>query len=163
MSILGDIVGTYRNPRRAMLRRLAVTNEAKALMTLMGACMLVFVAQWPLVARQALLDPSITFEQRIGAVLMGWVFMAPLLFYAIGGLIWLAVRATGNPPSGLAIRVTLFWSLFAAGPFWLAYGLAEGFMPGTVVTTVLGVFLLVTLFFFVISGISVVLKLRAAP
>jgi len=163
VSILGDIVGTYRNPRRVMLRRLAHTNEAKALMTVMGACVLVFVAQWPSLARRAQFDPSVTFEQWVGATLMGWVFLAPLLFYAIGGLIWLAIRATGKPASGLAIRATLFWSLLAATPLWLAYGVALGFWPGHLVTTLLGVFLLVTLFFFVISGISIVLKLRAEP
>ena len=163
MSILGDIVGTYRNPARVMVRRLTHSTEAKALMTLMAACVLIFVSTWPKLARNAHVNPDIPFEAWISGSLMVWVFFAPLLAYGVCGLIWLAIRAAGRPPSGLAIRVTFFWSLLAATPLWLGYGIASGFRPGAVGTTLLGVLLLVTVFYFVISGISVVLKLRSDP
>jgi len=162
MSIVGDIFATYRSPRRVMARRLSAASEATALMTLMAACGLVFVAQWPLMARLAHLDPSVTLEQRIGAVLLGWVFFAPLVFYALTGLIWLVLRVAGRPVSGLALRSSVFWALLAATPVWLLYGLAQGLAGAAVAAQVIGILLLLILFTFVISAVSSVLTKSAS-
>ena len=48
MSLTTDIVATYRGPRRVIRRLLeGGEQEARALMFLIVACVLIFVAQWP--------------------------------------------------------------------------------------------------------------------
>jgi len=40
-------------------------REDRALATLLGACVILFIAQWPFHARAAYLDPSIPLEARL--------------------------------------------------------------------------------------------------
>ena len=54
MSIVADIVRSYVQPRAVIRDRLAEgQREDRALMLLMLGCGLVFVAQWPRLARRA--------------------------------------------------------------------------------------------------------------
>jgi hypothetical protein len=128
MSVLRNALRSWANPRAAFVRELSGATEAKALAYLMGACFLIFVAQWPALARAAALDPAIPFDARIGGALLGWLFIAPLFFYALAGLAHLIARAFGGRGSGLSARMALFWSLVASVPLFLLFGLVSGFL-----------------------------------
>ncbi len=48
MPITTDIVESYRRPRAVLRRRMGgAENEGRALALLMGACLLIFISQWP--------------------------------------------------------------------------------------------------------------------
>lgn len=137
----------YRVPRKVVRRQLGLgVREDRALMYLMLACGLIFVAQWPRLSREAYLDASVPLDARIGGALLGWFFVAPLGLYALAALSRIAARALGGQGSWYSARLALFWSLLAAAPMWLLNGLAAGFVgpgPGQQLISVLalGVFL----------------------
>jgi hypothetical protein len=148
MPLTTDIVATYRGPRRVIRRMLAEgEQEARALMFLIVACVLIFVAQWPRLRREAILDPSMPFDARVGGALMAWIFIVPLALYAVALLSFWLGRAVKGRGSAYGCRLALFWSLLAASPLWLLFGLTSGFFgagPERVLTgaIALGVFLL---------------------
>ena len=132
MSVTRDIVRTYRHPRQVLRRRVAGgPREDRALAVLMAACFLVFVAQWPYLARLAHEDPSVTLQMRLGGALMGWLFIAPLGAYVLAAITHAAARLVGGRASWFKARMALFWALLAASPLWLLNGLVAGFIgPG---------------------------------
>lgn len=98
-------------------------REDRALVFLIVACLLMFVAQWPRLQLEALIDPDIPLEARLGGALMGWLFIAPLALYAIAALSRIIARLLGGQGSWLSARMALFWSLLAVTPLWLLNGL----------------------------------------
>ena len=131
MSIALDILRTYRAPREVLARRVgAMPREDRALAVLLGACALIYVAQWPRFSRVAFLDPSVELEARMAGGLFGWLMVMPLVFYGLSIVVTLILRALGRPISGYACRMSLFWALLASTPLWLLSGLAAGFAPG---------------------------------
>lgn len=132
MPLTADIAATYRSPRGVLRRQLASgVREDRVLFYLMLACGLIFISQWPLLSRQAHLDPSVPLAARLGGALMAWLFVAPLVFYLLAGLSHLVARALGGRGSFFTARLALFWSLLAATPLWLLFGLVSGFIgPG---------------------------------
>ncbi len=96
MAVSADILRSYRAPRAVLRDRLArgphAGREGRALVYLMIACGLIFVAQWPRLARQAHLTDEVPFEALMAGALFGWMFLAPLFFYAVGALLGLALR-----------------------------------------------------------------------
>jgi hypothetical protein len=133
-----DIVRTYRAPRRVVREKLAGgEREDRALATLMAACFLIFVAQWPLLSRQAYLDPSVPLDARMGGALMGWLFIAPMAAYVIAAASRLLARLFGGRGTWFGARLALFWALLAASPLWLLNGLVAGFIgPGAALNLV---------------------------
>lgn len=129
MAIVPDIVASWRRPAVVMRRKLAQgENEAGGLAALMAAMVLIFVAQWPRLAREAHIDPSVPLDARIGGALLGFVFILPLAAYGLAGLSWLALKIF-RPVSGWATRLALFWALLATTPVFLLSGLVAGFVP----------------------------------
>jgi hypothetical protein len=117
-------------------------GEGRALAYLMSASALIFVAQWPRLSREAYLQPEVPLEARLGAALLGWLFMAPLFFYALAALSHLAARVMGGRGSWLAARLALFWTLLAVAPGFLFHGLVAGFIGPGPALTVTGALLL---------------------
>ena len=139
MSVVLDIARTYRAPREVIRRRCSgAPQESRALVTLMLACVIFFVAQWPYLARLAFEDPRIPLEARLGGALLGWVFMAPLVFYAIAALSHLVLRVFGGQASWYESRMALFWALLASSPIWLLNGLVGGFVGPGIAMTIVG-------------------------
>ena len=132
MPVTTDITATYRGPRRVMRRLLgAGVREDRALVILISACAVVFVAQWPRLAREAHLTGQDLYP-LLGGTLMAWLFIAPLLLYALAFVSGLVLRALGRPSSGYAARLALFWAFLAASPLILLHGLVAGFVgPGS--------------------------------
>ncbi|WP_416915940.1 MAG: YIP1 family protein [Roseicyclus sp.] len=132
MAVTTDIVATWRRPGTVMRRLLSMgRREDRALAMLIAACLVIFVAQWPRLSREAFFDPSVPLEARLGGALLGWLFIAPLMAYAvaaIGHLLALIVKGKG---SWYSSRLALFWSLLSTSPAFLFYGLVAGFIgPG---------------------------------
>ncbi len=131
MSVVLDILRTYRAPREVQARRIeGGPREDRALAILLAACGVIFVAQWPRFAREAFLDSSVSLEARMAGGLFGWILVMPLVFYALSLVLTIVMRATGTPVPGHACRMALFWALLASTPLWLFAGLLGGFAPG---------------------------------
>lgn len=121
----------YTAPARVFRARLGTTpREDRALAVLMVACLLIFVGRWPALQRQAI-ETGGDFQMLAGGALFAWLFVMPLVAYALGALSHLAARAFGGHGSGYAARFALFWALLVASPLWLLAGLVEGLIgPG---------------------------------
>lgn len=131
MPVTRDIAATYRGPRRVVGRLLDMgVREDRALALLMAGCIVVFVAQWPRLAREAHLAQE-ALNPRLGGALMGWIVIAPLIFYLLAFLSYLAVRLLRGRITGYGARLALFWAFLAASPLLLLHGLVAGFVgPG---------------------------------
>ena len=127
-----DTLRAWRHPRQIMGLRLSEgVREDRALIFLMVACFLIFVAQWPRLVRDATLDPSTPLDARLGGALLGWLFLVPLAFYAFAALSHLIARMLGGKGSWFSSRMALFWALLAAAPMWLLNGLVTALVDVT--------------------------------
>ena len=131
MPVTQDILATYRAPRRVVGRLLAMgVREDRALALLLAGCALVFVAQWPRLAREAYLAGE-ALNPRLGGALLGWLVIAPLIFYLLAFVSQIIARLIGGRVTGYGARLALFWAFLAATPVLLLHGLVAGFIgPG---------------------------------
>lgn len=144
MAVTTEILRSWRNPGAAMRRQLAGgVREDRALLLLMVACLFLFVAQWPRLAREFAADPSVPLEARLGAAMLGLLFIAPLAFYLLAAASHLVARLLGGRGSFGTARMALFWALLATSPAFLLHGLAMGFLGPVPGTRVLGSLVLV--------------------
>jgi hypothetical protein len=163
VSVALDIVRTYRAPREILRRRVADgPREDRAIAILMAACVVMFIAQWPYLARLAHQDPTIPLEARLGGALLGWVFMVPLVLYALSAIVHVLARAAGGQASWFEARMALFWALLASTPLWLLNGLVLGFVGPGIEARGTGLLALAALFIFWISGLREVEGARKA-
>lgn len=132
MSLTQDILQSYRAPRTVLRRRLGPEpREDRALAILMGACLLLFVAQWPGHARAAHLAPEVPLDARLTGALMGTIFLLPLLAYAVAAASHLLLRLFGGQGTFHGARMALFWAMLAVAPLMLLNGLVRGMIgPG---------------------------------
>lgn len=137
MAVTTDMMRAWTRPRAVIRARLGQgPREDRALAVLMAACGLIFVAQWPVHARAAHLDPAMPLEARLGGALLGSLFLLPLIAYALAGLSHLVARALGGKGQGFGARLALFWALLAVAPVMLLQGLVAGLIgpsPGLIV------------------------------
>lgn len=154
MSVTGDILATYRRPGPVMRRLIAAgQREDRALAMLMAACILVFVAQVPQLARQAhLAEPPL--EMLLGASLLAWLMMAPLMLYGLAALSHLAARALGGRGDWYGARLALFWALLASSPVLLVHGLVAGLVGSGPARTGAGALWLAVFLWFWIAGLA---------
>ncbi len=126
MAVSSDILRTWRHPRRVVADLLDQgRREDRAIAFLMVGCGLIFVAQWPRLARVAL-ETGDELSKLVAYELVAWIFFWPLVFYAIAGLSFLALRFVGRGISAFSARLALFWAFLAATPAGLLYGLQTG-------------------------------------
>ena len=152
MSVSRNIVATYRGPGRVLRGLLALgQREDRAIAYLMGACILIFVAQLPRLSREAHLSGD-DLNMLMGASLMAWVFIAPLLFYALAFLARLVGQVLGGKGTAYGARLALFWALLAASPLILLHGLTAGFVGPGIEQQAVGLVWLVVFLWFWISG-----------
>lgn len=139
MAITSDIVASWRHPR-GMIRQLLAEgpNEARALVILLGSCLLIFVSQCPRLAREAQLDPGVPLDARMGVTLFALIFMMPLIFYAIAAVSHIVARGFGGKGTWYGARLALFWALLCAVPAMLVHGLLAGLVGPGAVTSVVG-------------------------
>ena len=145
MAVTTDIIRTWRGPRAVMRDLLADgKREDRALAYLIVFCLLVFVAQWPRLARQAAgfdLAPGAEprdLLQMMTYELFAWITVWPLLLYALAGLSHLLAKLFRGRGTFYTARLALFWSLLASVPLLLLYGLMAGFLGPVVGTHLVG-------------------------
>lgn len=134
MSAVLDIARTYRAPGAVQSRRAhAPGSEGRLYAVLMAGCVLMFAASMPRQMRIANENPELPFEGLLSAQLFVWVFMMPVIYYALAWIARQVARALGGQGTGVTARATLFWAVLAAAPLALLAGLFEGFAgPGPV-------------------------------
>ena len=159
MSVASDILRTYRTPRDVLRARIGASErEDRALATLMGACVLIFVAQWPRLSREAFEDPSIELNALMAGALFGWVLIAPLFFYTLALVVHWILKAARRNSTGYKSRTALFWALLAAAPLWLLSGLMAGFVGPSSGTSLAGIIALGSFLVFWGAGLIEIAK-----
>jgi hypothetical protein len=153
MAVTRDIPRAWVRPGRVMRERLAgAGSERVAFVYLAVASVLGFAAALPGLVRQSRLpDPAFEaairaeasesrimtvpaditdakFEALMSGALMGWIFIVPILAYALAWLSHLIARALGGRGTGLEARHALFWAFLASTPALLLAGLTTGFV-----------------------------------
>ena len=152
MSVIRNIYDSYRRP--ATVYQSFVTEhfeEKTALGFLAGGCLLAFISRWPTAARDAYLSDQ-ALDMVLGAALFAWIFIAPLFFYALAGVLTFLLFIGGLRDIGLHLRLSLFWSFLAAAPIMLIYGLASGFLGQGVLTNLIGVLWLGVFLWFLVCA-----------
>ncbi|MFZ3583881.1 hypothetical protein ACOI1H_17160 [Loktanella sp. DJP18] len=145
MAVTADILRTWRGPRAVMRDLLAQgKREDRALAYLIVSCLLVFVAQWPRLARAAAgfdLAPGAVprdLGQMMTYELFAWITVWPLALNGLAALSHLIAKLFGGRGSFYAARLALFWSLLASVPLLLFYGLMAGFLGPVAGTHLVG-------------------------
>lgn len=152
MAITNEIVATYRGPGRVVRQLLrSGPREDRALVYLMGACALFFVAQLPRLARDAHLSGQ-DLDQLMVGTLMAWIFVAPLLLYTIAFVARGIGRVLGGQGSAYGARLALFWALLASSPLVLLHGLTAGFIGPGIELKIVGLIWFLVFGWFWISG-----------
>ena len=138
MAVTTQIVASWTRPRAVIRRMLAAgPREGRALMLLMAGCLVIYVAQWPVLARAAELAPEVPLEARLGAGLLAWLFIWPILFYGLAAISHLLLRPFGGRGSWYGSRLALFWTVLVVSPLMLLQGLTAGMVgPGPALTLV---------------------------
>ncbi len=158
MGVAQDIIRSYRAPRGVLRHRLGPQeNEGAALVTLMLACGLIFVAGWPRLSRIAF-ETGQELQMLLGAALLSWLFMMPLFFYILALIVNIIQRILRFKTTGYETRMALFWGLLAAAPMWLFWGLSVGFLSNPVAVSFIGALSLAVLLYFWIAGLIEVSK-----
>ncbi|WP_293450762.1 YIP1 family protein [Planktotalea sp.] len=153
MPVSSDIVATYRGPRTAIARILSTgQREDRALMILMSACLIAFIARWPALARQAHISGE-DLNMLLGGALLAWLFIAPLALYAIGAFTRIVAKVLRGKGNWYGARMALFWALLASSPLMLLNGLVEGLIGPGPGLQVVGFLWFVTFIWFWVSGL----------
>lgn len=154
---------SYRAPR-AVVRGLnqGSRREARILVYLMLACALFFVAQWPGIARSAQLDELQPFEARMSGALFGVMFIAPLVFYGIAGVLTLLLRVFVAKVDGFDIRLALFWALLVVSPLSLLQGLVAGIIGQGQQALATGIVIFAVFLMVLVAGLRVALEAALA-
>jgi len=129
MALTQDIVATYRGPGRVVARFLAQgRNEVRALLFMLIAGMMMFVASTPFQAREAQLDPDVPLIARLYWSAFLYILIMPILVYLFAIVIWGLARVARRQVTGYEVRFTLIWALLASTPVMLLMGLTAGFI-----------------------------------
>jgi hypothetical protein len=143
VTVTEEILATWRRPRDILRARLNEgVREDRAIAVALGACCLMFVAQWPALSRAATLDPSVPLDARIGGALMATMFILPVVLYGVAALSHILARLVGGKGSHYGARLALFWSLLCTSPLFLLNGLVAGFLGQGIQATVVGLIVL---------------------
>jgi hypothetical protein len=128
MSLVPDIIESWRHPRRVVRRHLLrPRSEAFAFTFLFVFLLVAFVAQWPQAARASYLQPEVPLTQRLLAAGLGLMATIPA-WYGLAAVSRLVARAFGGQGDWYGARVALFWALAAVSPAMLLQGLTSGLL-----------------------------------
>ena len=162
MSLTRNILRSYRDPA-GVVRGLAQGDlrEPQVMFFALLACGLIFVAQWPILSRAATLDPSVTFEQRMGGAMFGIMFLLPLVLYGLAALLKLGLRLSGRSVPGILARLALFWSLLVVTPLMLVQGGLSAFLGPVGLTQGFGFVVLLVFLYILVKSVSAVRGIAA--
>ena len=128
MAVTVDIVRAHTRPRTVMAKLLSMGHrEDRILAMLMGACFIMFAAQWPYRARQSHLEGS-NLTDMLQTDMFGLIFVMPLMMYGFAALSHLIAKVFRGKGTWFGARLALFWALLASTPILVLWGLAKGFV-----------------------------------
>jgi hypothetical protein len=156
MALTGDIVATYKGPGRVVARFLSQgRNEVRALLFVLIAGMMMFIAVMPYQAREAQLDAEVPLQARIYWSAFFYILIMPILLYLVAFFLWPFVWLFRRPVSGYEVRFSLFWALLATTPVMMLLGLTAGFIGQGSELELVGYLWLGVFLWFFISGLRV--------
>lgn len=159
MSLVPDIVESWRHPARVVRRHLVRPPSEAFIFTFLFVFLLIaFIAQWPQAARASYLQPEVPLTQRLLAAGLGLMATIPL-WYGLAALSRLVARALGGQGDWYGARVALFWALAVISPAMLLQGLTSGLLGAGVQAAVVGA--AVALAFLILWGLMLVEAERA--
>lgn len=148
-SLAGDMVRIWRRPEAVFRARLAVAGEGSALGAIMAACLIIFVSQWPRLARESHLAADLAggevpaLRTLVAINLVAMLLVAPLVLLGVATLSVHGAALFGRRLSPLAARMALGWALLAVAPLTLIHGIVSGLAgPGPLVAATGSVVLL---------------------
>ncbi|SDE15879.1 hypothetical protein [Limimaricola pyoseonensis] len=157
MAVSSDILRTWRAPRQVVSDLAAEgRREDKAVGWLFVACGLIFVAQWPRLARVAF-ETQAEVAQLMAYELLAWIFVWPLFFYVLAGASWLVLKVFRAGVTAFEARLSLFWAFLAATPAGLLYGLQSGLNGPGLATSAVGAVWIAAFFLFWAQGLRAVI------
>ena len=152
MAAVDDIVRSYRRPGEVVRSHLARTRSEPRLFTLLFSGLLViFVAQWPRLARQNFESPDVPMVGLMLGTALAIAAMVPF-FYALAMIGTLVSRIFGGRGDGYGGRLALFWALLAVSPLTLLQGLTLGLIGYGTQANVVAV--IVSTVFFLFWGVG---------
>ena len=153
MPLIQSITQSYRNPQ-LVFRQMWVAGvvESKSLALVMGASVAGFISALPELARRAHLE-SLDLQQLMGGALLGWIFMAPLMFYCLALVLYWILGLFLKTITAAQMRVIVFWSLVVAVPVLLLHGLVAGFIGPSVQKQIIGIVWIAVVMRTFISGV----------
>lgn len=138
MSLVPDIVESWRHPARVLRRHLARPRSEAFIFTFLFVFLLIaFVAQWPQAARASYLHPEAPLTQRLLAAGLGLMATIPL-WYGLAAVSHLVARGLGGQGDWYGARVALFWALAVISPAMLLQGLTAGLLGAGVQAGLVG-------------------------
>ncbi|WP_050602503.1 YIP1 family protein [Ruegeria sp. 6PALISEP08] len=153
MALSSDILATYRGPGRVVRRLLDLgPREDRALVFVMGFCIVAFIAQMPGLSRQAHLE-GVELNMLLGGALLGTVFILPLFFYTLALVSHWAARLVGGKGTAYGARLALFWALLSSAPLVLLNGLVAGFIGPGPALSIVGFLWVAVFVWFWLSGL----------
>ena len=148
MSVVPDILESWRAPGRVVRRHLARPRSEAFLFTFLFTFLLIaFIAQWPIAARLALQNPDAPLAPRMFAAGLGLLATIPV-WYGLAALSRLLARAMGGQGDWYSARLALFWALATITPAMLLMGLSIGILGQGTQTNALGLVVGVAFFAF---------------
>lgn len=154
MALTQDIFATYKGPKRVVARFLAQgRNEVRALLFVLIAGVLMFVAVAPYQAREAQLDAEVPLEARLYWSALFYILILPIFIYLFALVVWGLARIARRQITGYEIRFTLIWALLASTPIMLLMGLTAGFIGPGIQLQLLGLVWFLVFGWFWISGL----------
>jgi hypothetical protein len=121
--------------------------------------LLFFLARLPLLSREAHLNPEMPqFESIIGGVLIGSLFVAPLVLYSIAALSCLFLRLKFKMFNWMDSRIAFFWSLLAVTPLVLLRGILAGFWESNLILNVASVLIFFYFLYVWVNCTSIIAK-----
>ena len=156
MALTGDIIATYKGPRRVVARFLAQgRNEVRALLFVLIAGMMMFIAVMPYQAREAQLDPEVPIQARMYWSAFFYILIVPILLYLVALVLWPVIWLLRRPVTGYEVRFSMFWALLATTPVMILLGLTAGLIGQGPQLTVVGYLWMAVFSWFFISGLRV--------
>ena len=153
MAVTNDILRTWRDPRGVMRRHLALgRREDRAIAFLMIGCVVMFIARWPALAREAA-ETGAEMDRLIAYGLFGVVIILPLAMYAVAFVVFLLGRPFLSRLSAYGARLSLFWAWLAASPLALLAGLVAGFSGDPLQERLVGALWLAAIVWFTVQGL----------
>lgn len=138
MGATADILRSYARPLAPIREHLARGPvESRSLAFLMVGCIVVFVAQWPQLARVAQLEGE-PFDRLVAYSLLAWLFFAPLLLYGLALLGHGVSRLLGGRGTSAEARLALFWAWLTATPLAMLTGILSALTGNSLPTNAAG-------------------------